>query len=82
MCELEKFNKTKTSFIVHWVCKFGINLNEDDERLSPFVLEWKRWRTITICTWMKTMKDYQHLQLKCYVLLLADVFEKFRNRCS
>ena len=28
---------------------------------------------------MKTMKDYHDLPLKCYVLLLADVFEKFRN---
>ena len=28
---------------------------------------------------MKTMKDYYDLYLKCNVLLLADVFEKFRN---
>ena len=28
---------------------------------------------------MKTMKDYYDLNLKCDVLLLADVFEKFRN---
>ena len=28
---------------------------------------------------MKTMKDYHELYLTCYVLLLADVFEKFRN---
>ena len=28
---------------------------------------------------MKTMKDYHDLHLKCGVLLLADVFEKFRN---
>ena len=30
---------------------------------------------------MKTMKDYHDLYLKCNVLLLADVFETFRNRC-
>ena len=28
---------------------------------------------------MKTMKDYHDLHLKCDVLLLAGVFEKFRN---
>ena len=28
---------------------------------------------------MKAMKDYHDLYLKCDVLLLSDVFEKFRN---
>ena len=28
---------------------------------------------------MKTMIDYHHFCLKCDALLLADVFEKFRN---
>ena len=30
---------------------------------------------------MKKMEDYPDLYLKCGVLLVADVFEKFRNRC-
>ena len=30
---------------------------------------------------MKTMKVYHDLFLKCDVLLLPDVFEKFRNWC-
>ena len=28
---------------------------------------------------MKPMRDYHGLYLECHVLLLADVFEKFRN---
>ena len=34
---------------------------------------WKKIR-------MKTIKDYHELYLKCDVWLLADVFEKFRNK--
>ena len=29
---------------------------------------------------MKTMKDYHHFCLKCDILLLGSVFEKFRNK--
>ena len=29
---------------------------------------------------MKTVKNYHNLYLKCDALLLADVFQKFRNR--
>ena len=28
---------------------------------------------------MKPMRDYYGLYLECHVLLLADIFEKFRN---
>ena len=28
---------------------------------------------------MKTMKDYHNLYLKCDILFLVDVFEKFKN---
>ena len=31
---------------------------------------------------MKTMKDCHNYHLKCDALLLADVFEKFRNKSS
>ena len=31
---------------------------------------------------MKTMKDHHNLYLKCDILLLADVFERFRNNRS
>ena len=31
---------------------------------------------------MKTMKDCHNLELKCDVLSLANVFEKFRNKSS
>ena len=36
---------------------------------------------LNVCTKfkMKTMKDYHHLYLKCDVLLLAKLFEKFGN---
>ena len=30
---------------------------------------------------MKTIKEHYDLYLKYYVLLLANLFEKFRNRC-
>ena len=37
----------------------------------------KVWKKVE----MKIMKDYHDLYLKCGLLLLADVFQKFRNNC-
>ena len=31
---------------------------------------------------MKTTKDYRDLHLQCDVLMLADGFDQFRNRCG
>ena len=31
---------------------------------------------------MKTMQDHHNLYLKCDMLLLADVFKKFRNNSA
>ena len=43
-----------------------------DKEYEHVINVWKK-------TEMKTMKDYHDLYLKCDVLLLADVFEIFRN---
>ena len=49
------------------------NLEKISDKEYEHVLNaWKKFE-------MKTMKDYQDLYLKCDVLLLANVFEKFRN---
>ena len=71
-----------------WICKWFGNFKEGltskekfhslltDRKISDKEYEhvlniWNKFE-------MKTMKDYHELYLKC-VLLLADVFEKFRN---
>ena len=43
-----------------------------DKEYEHHLNVWKKFE-------MKTMKDYHDLYLKCDVLLLADVFKKFRN---
>ena len=43
-----------------------------DKEYDHVLNVWKKFE-------MKTMKGYDDLYLKCQVLLLADVFEKFRN---
>ena len=46
-----------------------------DKEYKHVLNVWKKFE-------MKTMKDYHDLYLKCDVLLLGDVFEKFRNNNS
>ena len=43
-----------------------------DKEYEDVLITWEK-------TEMKTMKDYHDLYLKCEVLLIADVFEKFRS---
>ena len=43
-----------------------------DKKYELVLIVWNKFE-------MKTIKDYHDLSLKCEVLLLADVFEKFRN---
>ena len=55
--------------------KFYISLTDQkisDEQYEPVFYDWDKFE-------MKTMKDYHELYLKCDALLLANVFEKFRN---
>ena len=44
----------------------------NDKECENVLNVWKKFE-------MKTMKDYDDFYLKCDVLLLADVFEKFRS---
>ena len=55
--------------------KFYSSLTGKIIRVKHYEHGFKVWNKFE----MKTMKDYQNLYLKCDVLLLADVFEKFRN---
>ena len=48
------------------------NKKNNDKKYKDVLNDWKKIE-------MKTMKDYHDLYLKCDVLLLADVCEKFRN---
>ena len=69
MCDSEKFNETLPS------------KNEFYNSLSCKEISYKEYQhVLKVCNKfeMKTMKD---LYLKCDVLLLADVFGKFWNRC-
>ena len=70
MTDFEKFKEklpSKEKFYSSLTWK-KINDKEYDHVLKV----WNKFK-------MQTMKDYHDLYLKCDVLLLADVFEKFRN---
>ena len=45
----------------------------NDKEYEHVFIVWNKFDT-------KTMKDYHDLYLKCVILLLTDVFQKFRNR--
>ena len=59
--------EAKKTFVVHEQVK-----NIIAKEYEHFLKVWNKFE-------LKTMKDYHDLYLKCDVLLLADVFEKFRN---
>ena len=70
MSEFEKIEEE-----LHSKEKFYSSLTDKkitDKEYGHVLNVWKKFGT-------KTMKDYHNLYLKCDVLLLADVLEKFRN---
>ena len=69
----EKFNKTKLPPREAFYSKLsGKGISEKDYKHA-----WKVWNTFK----MKTFKDYHKLYNETDVLLLADVFENFRDLC-
>ena len=67
MKSLKKNCQAKKSFLVREQVK---KISDKEYENVPKV--WNKFE-------MKTMKNYHDLDLKCDVLLLADVFQKFRN---
>ena len=69
----EKLSETSLPPIECWYSKLNdTNISADDYKHAQRV-----WNVFG----MKTMQDYHDLYLKTDVLLLADVFEEFRNLC-
>ena len=71
MCDFEKFKEEFPSKEKSYRSLIGKKISY---KKYEHVL--KVWNTFQ----MKTTKDYHHLYLKCDVVLLADAFEKFRNK--
>ena len=73
MDKVEKFNNTKLPPREVFYSKLsGRGISEKDYKHA-----WNVWNTFK----MKTFKDYHKLYNETDVLLLADVFENFRNLC-
>ena len=68
--DFEKFKEQLQS--KEKICSLLTGKKISDEEYEYVLKVWNKFE-------MKTMKDYHDLYLKCDVLLLADVFEKFRN---
>ena len=66
--DLEKFKEELRSKEKFYSSLTNRKITDNEHVLNV----WKKFE-------MKTMKDYHSLYLKCDILLLADVFEKFRN---
>lgn len=73
MSSLEKFNDTQ----LPPQASFYSRLNDEHITDEDYKHAQNVWKTFD----MKTMKDYHNLYLKTDVLLLADVFESFRDLC-
>ena len=73
MSSFERLGETCLPPIGCWYSK----LNDTNVSADDYTHANKVWETFR----METMRDYHDLYLKTDVLLLADVFEKFRNVC-
>ena len=69
MIDFEKFKKELLSKEKFYSSLTGKKISAEENKHDVNV--WKKFE-------MKTMKDYHDLYLKSVVLLLEDVFEKFR----
>ena len=70
MTDIEKFKEKLSS--KEKCYSFLTNRKTNDKEYEHVLNAWNKFE-------MKKMKDYHNLYLTCDVLLLADVFEKFRN---